>query len=1541
VTPTPKLHSTDLHAETVASDISSPLSLGSTGNGQPPRGLALGGAFNETTEPTPAGGQQDYFELSVTPQPGYRMNTARFSMQIRRNDPDSKNSYSVYYGNDPGAGGNNFSTRLISGVITSEDVFETITVDVEGLPDFTNQTTALTFRVYAWGTVGLGTMWLDNIRVQASQTTASGSALAYYGDANRLLHPLDSLGNRIPDFSAAGYKNSNEPIPHVAGTIDPSRIVHVAPVAGDDMMTIQAAIDEVAAMTPDVNGFRGVIQLSAGEFQIHDQLLILESGIVLRGVGDGGDPAENTLLRGTGTSQRSLIVVGEAAGFATPVANTTHQVVDDYVPVGATSFQVDSTANWSVGDAIIVDRQSTANWISDIGMDMIPDDGDTIQWAAGPNFDQLHERVITRIEGNRIFLNAPLFGALEQRYGGGTAWRYTFPRINHVGIENIRGISDFVSSDDEAHAWTFIELQAVEDAWVTNVTGQHFGYATVHATGRAMRVTVDDAQSLDPVSIVTGGRRYPFTIDGQFILMRRLYSEDGRHDFVNNSAWRNRGPNVFLDGIAVNSNSSTGPHQRWSTGTLYDTITTDNIIEARNRASFGTGHGWAGANMVFWNTTATKFIVQNPPTAQNWVIGSSGQIVDETIFGPQPMGTYSEHETPIDFADPANPTSSLFVAQRNQADADSEAGLQRREYVLGDFDLGGFDGGSSDDAVYVDPAWSAEVAAFAGSAPIEMSDQTTAGHVVPFSFQYAIAPDEQVHWAVLTVGLRGTGGDTVNDVIHVDAASDARSLASLGLTSSLPTDKTTPVTLEITGSELELLNDGLLNLAISGNAALDWATLDLRVGPTLRLASIGDRMVDEGVELRFTAGTSDPDAPMNSLTFSLDAGAPSGASIDPSTGEFSWTPTEAQGPGTYNVTVRVTDDGTPNLEDFETIEIVVGEVNLPPVLASIGDRMVDEGVELRFTAGASDPDAPMNSLTFSLDAGAPSGASIHPNTGEFSWTPTQSQSPGTYNVTIRVTDDGTPSLDDAETIEIVVMAALDYGDAPTGEQSQFPGDYPVTRAQDGARHAASTLYLGKSFDRELDGRPDLHARGDDDDGAADEDGIRFLTTIVSSSEPTASSIEVISSQTGKLDAWIDFNRDGDWLDAGEQIFQTMSVSAGANVLPFSIPAGASAGQTFARFRLSSDGGLSPSGAADDGEVEDYTVMILDGASRPELTVSVALRPVEAGLGRDMIQIVTSTVILAQVPRSAVSGVTIQDDSGQMSARVDSSSGLSGVLSVGGDGGTNGLRLIGNQFLNLASLPQSAVQGIDEIALGEGDQHLALDVRRIIEAARVGSLRLVYGAEDAITVDDGWHNDGVELGGVHQLLRRITQLGVVVTFDGPDTHTNPIDPFDVNRNGSVSASDALVVINELAKRLFSEAASGAIRNPTADNLQFFLFYDTNRDRRITSLDALRVINELARRTNAGGEVAESEALLLTPSTRGPARRAPDWRNDSASVPTSSKETTGLLDTAPSPPPPLSASWVWGSRLVRQGDETPSLEPLTADAIDAVMKHVFLE
>src|SRR5207249_1007134 len=142
--------------------------------------------------------------------------------------------------------------------------------------------------------------------------------------------------------------------------------------------------------------------------------------------------------------------------------------------------------------------------------------------------------------------------------------------------------------------------------------------------------------------------------------------------------------------------------------------------------------------------------------------------------------------------------------------------------------------------------------------------------------------------------------------------------------------------------------------------------------------------------------------------------------FNPATRTFTWTPTEAQGPSTNSVTFTVTDNGSPNMSAAETINIVVNEANAPPVLTPIGNRSVVEENLLTFTVTATDADVPANALTFTLDAAAPSGASIHPTTGVFTWTPTEAQGPSTNPVTIRVTDNGNPPATVAETINIGV-----------------------------------------------------------------------------------------------------------------------------------------------------------------------------------------------------------------------------------------------------------------------------------------------------------------------------------------------------------------------------------------------------------------------------------------------------------------------------------------------------------------------------------------
>jgi uncharacterized protein (UPF0179 family) len=183
------------------------------------------------------------------------------------------------------------------------------------------------------------------------------------------------------------------------------------------------------------------------------------------------------------------------------------------------------------------------------------------------------------------------------------------------------------------------------------------------------------------------------------------------------------------------------------------------------------------------------------------------------------------------------------------------------------------------------------------------------------------------------------------------------------------------------------------------------------------LAAIPSQTVNEGSTLTLTATATDPDFPPNTLTFTL-LSPPAGATINPVTGVFTWQPTEAQGPSTAVIRVRVTDNGTPNLSDTKSFTVTVNEVNSPPVLATIANQAVNEGSALSVAVTATDPDLPANTLTFSLGPSAPVGASIDPSTGLFTWTPTAGQAPSTNLITVKVTDNG--SLSDQKNFTVVV-----------------------------------------------------------------------------------------------------------------------------------------------------------------------------------------------------------------------------------------------------------------------------------------------------------------------------------------------------------------------------------------------------------------------------------------------------------------------------------------------------------------------------------------
>ncbi len=394
------------------------------------------------------------------------------------------------------------------------------------------------------------------------------------------------------------------------------------PEEGDDTRRIQTAISLVEALDPDENGFRGVVLIKAGHYSLENILAIRESGVILKGEGQG---LNGTVLHSNPRVDHTIISILGSSGIKID-EHSEQTITTNYVPVGSYSFEVEDATDFEIGDKIVITRTPNQVWIDTLGMDqetLCEGDTDCRGWTPS-DYTIDHERVITAIAGNTISINIPMVDVIEKGYGGGSIAKIqSSRRISKCGVENMRIQSFYDRNSDESHAWTAVRLKDSENCWVKQVTGQYLAYSTVNIES-ANFTTVQDCAYIDPKSQVTGGRRYPFAIQkGLGNLFQRCYAINGRHDFVTGS--KVTGPNVFLDGLAESTRSDIGPHHRWATGTLFDNLR-GGSTRVWNRGNFGTGHGWAGAQTMFWNIASYtgEFRVDSPHGSMNWGIGCVG-----------------------------------------------------------------------------------------------------------------------------------------------------------------------------------------------------------------------------------------------------------------------------------------------------------------------------------------------------------------------------------------------------------------------------------------------------------------------------------------------------------------------------------------------------------------------------------------------------------------------------------------------------------------------------------------------------------------------------------------------------------------------------------------------------------------------------------------------------------------------------------------------------------------------------------------------------
>lgn len=415
--------------------------------------------------------------------------------------------------------------------------------------------------------------------------------------------------NKIPDFSNAGYKGGGIKIPELAvkETLEPFE--------GDCREMIQSAIDRVSALAPDENGHRGAVLLKAGIYPVEGSLNIRAGGVVLRGEGNGVD---GTVLIATQKKQHDFIGIrGSGTGYG-EVSGTRVKIASSYVATGTNTLDVEAGHSFKAGDNIVIQKTPNDAWIDVLDMRQYG-------WTA-TDYKTTFERKIIDVKGSILTLDIPVVDPIEEKYGGGVVFKSNVTgRISESGVENMRLESYFASASDESHGWNAIVLSRAENSWVRNVVAKYFGYSCVKITSYSRFNTVEDCAMIDPKSLTEGGRRYSFNLESNATgnLFQRCMAWGGRHDYVSGS--RVPGPNVFLDCTADNTFSDIGPHHRWGTGQLYDNIY-GGQIRVQNRGASGTGHGWAGAQILFWNCQSYKndIEVESPPAAMNWGIGCVG-----------------------------------------------------------------------------------------------------------------------------------------------------------------------------------------------------------------------------------------------------------------------------------------------------------------------------------------------------------------------------------------------------------------------------------------------------------------------------------------------------------------------------------------------------------------------------------------------------------------------------------------------------------------------------------------------------------------------------------------------------------------------------------------------------------------------------------------------------------------------------------------------------------------------------------------------------
>jgi hypothetical protein len=473
------------------------------------------------------------------------------------------------------------------------------------------------------------------------------SEWAHPGSDGKLIYKTLPTGDRIMDFSHAGYLGGGVKIPLVPV------VQTVKPSGGDDSAAIQAAIDRVSQMKMR-DGFRGAVLLAPGVFNCSQTLTLNASGVVLRGSGSGAD---GSIIKMTGAPHLCLAIGrgAEPKTIGPPVA-----ITDAYVPSGTCSFHVSSAENFHAGDAVLITRPATPAWVKFMGMDTLVRNGRREHWVSG----EMHtERTIKNIAGNRITLDVPLADSFDAKYlnppGGSMVKCDLSNRLTQIGVEDLRIVAPPQHVTINQPLNRVLHMDGVSDAWVRNLEVENSANSFWFGA-HTSRLTIERVNIQHAVPTIGAAKPEDFWAGGTQTFVNRC-SATGDNVFYFSTGARMMGPVVVLNCV-FHGNGHIQPHMRWATGLLVDNCQVpDSGIDLMNRGIMGSGHGWTTGWSVVWNCTAKTFVVQQPPGAVNWAIGCIGRAETSAQPGDKsgaklPSGIFDSPGTRV-------APASLYLAQ--------------------------------------------------------------------------------------------------------------------------------------------------------------------------------------------------------------------------------------------------------------------------------------------------------------------------------------------------------------------------------------------------------------------------------------------------------------------------------------------------------------------------------------------------------------------------------------------------------------------------------------------------------------------------------------------------------------------------------------------------------------------------------------------------------------------------------------------------------------------------------------------------------------